>query len=239
MRVVESTFVRAGGQDTPVFVYDDILPQPLFERALGAVQRTGTERLAPEYNTSIEGVSRITFWYDLADGPRNVVEEIICTLREVVVRGAECIGAEYWLGRTHAGVPIPIHTHINIVEEEAKGPEWVTILYLNEVPGLLEVLHSSGREYDGTLVDEGPALRVEPRPNRLVVCRAEVAHRVRAQEGWVPPAKGEPWNPPELNGRVEHRLTLPIDWWTYRPTTGDYTSIDYDGAIFPALRDRD
>jgi hypothetical protein len=213
--------------------YANALPDPLYRAIRKAVEETGHERLEPEYTLrSVEGVSRITFWYELGTEPRNVVEQGIARLHSVVRPGRECVGTEYWLGRTQAGVPVPFHYH----NSADRSPTRVAVLYLNDVDEELVVTNMMvDEQLRKNRVKATRYICLKPAANTLSVMLGGQTHGVLPRPGWEKPEEG-PWNDYVASPASKLRLTVPIDWWRRRPAPKDMTCLDYDGSLFPALK---
>ena len=197
-------------------VHPDALPAPLFERLLRAVREVGDELLPESYQT--------TFWYARGAQPRNLVEEAIVRLSELVAPGPECVGVEWWLGRLPPGKPLPMHYDRDIVLEKQTGkvvsPLCSSILYLNEFPS------SPTLVLDPVMGQLIPRIFPIPRticptPNHYAVYRGNLYHGVIANQA---PDK----QPTDL------RLTVLINYWDRRPLPP--ICRDWDGSVYRPLR---
>ncbi|MET8468673.1 hypothetical protein ABZY90_12155 [Streptomyces sp. NPDC006422] len=178
-----------------------------------------------------------TFWYDLRTPPRNLVEAAV---REHLVHHIpaevreKAVGVEWWLGRLTppyaSNFEFGLHRDIGEDPEtmELVSPTLSSVMYLTEVAdGPLLVFGSEPTP------DAADREHVFPAENLYVTFPGHLWHAVgnRGDVHREPPAVPE----------HRERLTVLVNWWTYRP--GDIAAepmkqvaAPYDGSMYPELR---
>ena len=212
-----------------ISIHKESLPIDLFERLLRAVREVGEERLRETYVTN--------FWFPINIDARNVVEEVIWTLRPLVNPGIGCVGVEWWLGRLPYGKSLPLHFDRDMTLQNETGqtahPIWSSILYLNRFPSsptviLDQVWSEKKKALHPRTARSGKA--VYPEPNQYVVYPGNLYHGVIADKDL------------NLHGRrakksrrpTEPRMSLLINFWDRRPLPP--VCRDYDGSVYGALK---
>ncbi len=214
-------------------LYEDALPQPLFERLTRVVQAVGADRMEGmgTYNT--------TFWFPRGANPTNIVEECVSKLCTLVRPGPKCIGMEWWLGRLKYGESLPFHTDRDRSLQKQTGqivhPLWSSILYLNWFPPSPTIVYDQVLGPDGkSWVPPKPEFGVtlDAIPNHYATFRGDLRHGVLANETTQKTMgrseDGDTQKSPEL------RLTLLVNYWERRPAAPNCR--DYDGSIYPSIQ---
>ena len=194
-----------------VRVVEEALPAPLFRSVRRAIGRLKAEKLAQSYWT--------TFWMPLDASPLHPVEEAVLSLSKLALpRGHRCLGAEWWLGRSHTtNVPIELHFDQDVKLRDAGGPllhpAVSTVLFFNRVRGGQLAITDQRADKRGKPRPEraGAMEAIAPRANRYAIFDGDRLHGVLDARGLVPTGKLP--GPP---GRL--RLTLVVNFWTARPT---------------------
>ncbi|WP_225412837.1 hypothetical protein [Stigmatella hybrida] len=195
--------------DSLVQLTDGALPGPLFRRLLKRVGALGTERLRTTYQT--------TFWYGFGP-PANVVEEVILALRPAVVGRRRIAGVEWWLSRMHT-TDVRVDFHQDRDERLALStgrlvhPRLSSVFFLNRVRGGALALTRQPPEPDNPSLapkDLSDLTLVAPRPNRFVLFDGTLTHGVLDANNQIPDGR--------LPGRTRQRRTIPLNWWSHRPT---------------------
>ena len=210
----------------------DALPNPLFRRLVHAVQAVGTERMENmgSYST--------TFWFPIGAKPKNIVEECVTELYDLVRPGPQCTGMEWWLGRLKYGEALPFHTDRDRSLRHKTGqivhPLWSSILYLNRFPSsptvvLDQVLSPDGKSWIPPEANSGRSL--DAVPNHYAAFRGDLRHGVVANRTGQKKASrsGDAQKTPEL------RLTLLVNYWDRRPAPPNCQ--DYDGTVYRSIQD--
>jgi hypothetical protein len=193
-----------------VQVIDGALPPALFSRVRRAIARLKGERQRQSYWT--------TFWMPLGRRPQNAVEEAVLALRPLALPGAHgCLGAEWWIGRSHTtAVPIELHFDQDVMLREAGGPlvhpRRSSVLFFNRVRGGQLVVTDQQPDRRGA---PHPAQATElhavaPRANRYASWNGDLFHGVLDARGRIPERRL-----PGPRGRL--RLALVVNFWDRRP----------------------
>ncbi|MDY7225611.1 hypothetical protein [Hyalangium rubrum] len=188
---------------------DGALPEPLFRRLLRRVGALGTERLRNTYQT--------TFWYDFGE-PTNVVEEAILALHPRVVGRRRIAGVEWWLSRmSTTDVRVDFHQDrdekLALRTGKLVHPRLSSVLFLNRARGgALAVTRQPPDPDNPSLAPRrlDDLTLVAPRPNRFVLFDGKLTHGVLDANNQIPDGR--------LPGHVRQRRTIPLNWWTSRPT---------------------
>ena len=224
---------RAKSSQVPeIRLFEQALPDRLFERLVRAVRSLGREGLKRSYKT--------TFWFPLGADPTNVVEEAILELLRLVAPGPECIGMEWWLGRLSHGKELGFHFDRDLTLSKMTGqyvhPRQASVLYLNAFPSSPTVILDQVPGPDGkSRIPAKPKIRmaVEALPNHYLVFAGDLRH------GVVPNSGGSERATTEESGRAESelRLSLLVNYWDRRPLSP--MGMDFDGTIYACLRDEE
>ena len=181
---------------------------------------------------------RLTFWFDLERSPRNMVEQVIIGhLLHHVPGAVRLAGVEWWLGRLEP--PYARHFafgfHRDFGEHPATGelesPVHSSVLYL-------------------TTVDDGPLVVTSQDPfSSSTPSRSEsflpVANTFARFPGHLWHAVGrleDLVDPPAREAADRLRLTVTVNWWSYRPASTAsppmrLVAADWDGTVYPMLRE--
>jgi hypothetical protein len=217
-----------------ISLFEDALPNELFQRLVRAVHAVGTERMEDMRSYST------TFWVPLDRKPTNIVEECLPHLYAMAQPGPACIGMEWWLGRLKFGESLPFHMDddrsLRKLTKQIVHPLWASILYLNHFPSsptvvLDQVLSADGNSYVPPETDCGATL--DAIPNNYVVFQGNLRHGVVAnvEEARLSDEAASPAKPEESE---ELRLTLLVNYWDRRPVPPNCR--DYDGSIYPSIQ---
>jgi hypothetical protein len=212
-------------------LFEDVLPAPLFQRLVRAVQNVGAERMENmgSYNT--------TFWFPVGTKPTNVVEQCLPELFDLVRPGPTCIGMEWWLGRLKRGESLPFHSDRDRSLRKQTGqivhPLWSSILYLNLFPNTPTVIFDQVLSPDGSswIPPKPQAGReLDAIPNHYVTFVGNLRHGVVAKESSQTPSD----QPRQSDNSPELRLTLLVNYWDRRPAPPNCR--DYDGTVYSSLQ---
>ncbi|MEP1208888.1 MAG: hypothetical protein ABJM29_13920 [Rhizobiaceae bacterium] len=212
-------------------LFEQALSKDLHQRLLKAVVAIGDEKPGGKSSYAT------TFWYPNSQTPSNVAEEVIVALREMVQPPADCIGAEWWLGRLPYGKKLGMHFDRDLTLSRKAGKEVFpvlgSVLYLNDYPSAPTVLTDQVPGPDGKSKMPPKAhltTAVAAESNNYVVFPGNRLHGVipdlsKAHEGLKAGEK-----------TPEKRLTFLVNFWHCRPS--EPICRDYDGSVYRALRDR-
>jgi hypothetical protein len=207
-----------------ISLFEEALPESLFDRLVRAVRKVGTERLRESY--------KINFWFPAGARPANIAEEAVVRLFELVQPGPACKGVEWWLGRLPYGKSLAMHFDRDLTLEKQTGevvnPLWSSILYLNQFPSSPTVVLDQVLGPDKKSLVPPRAVHgrtIPPVPNHYVVYRGELYHGVVANGEKEQDAS--PVHPREL------RLTFLVNFWDRRPLPP--VCRNYDGTVYQAL----
>lgn len=180
----------------------------------------------------------LTFWYSLADEPRNLVEGMVkrrlhrqldASVRKRIV------GVEWWLGRLAPpyAANFEFGAHRDFGEHPQTGalesPLISSVFYLTTLDdGALAVY--SGEPAHGA---DGGAEFFFPRENSFVFFPGHLWHAVLSWHQVPVALSAAP--------STALRLSVAVNWWTYRPAgiatpPMKMVAADYDGAVYPELR---
>jgi len=217
---------------TPTF---EILSQ---ERVhwLREVVATATE---PAQTEALESRSyHFTFWYALAQEPRNAVEQVIAqylsqhipdTIRKRVT------GAEWWLGRLSP--PYAENFEFGLHQDLGENPETGEL----ESPLMSSVFYLTTLEDAPLVVFDGPPVfkigtsnfeYFFPVENAYVTFPGHLWHTILSRKQLMGDA---PWPAP-----TTLRLSITVNWWEYRPGSSvaapmELVAADYNGSLYPEL----
>ncbi len=209
-------------------LFENALPEPLFERLYRGISSINDEGGKSSYST--------TFWFPNGAAPANVAEEAIIGLQKLITPPAECIGAEWWLGRMRPGKRLNFHFDRDLALSRETGenvfPVLGSVFYVNSFPATPTVLLDQVPGPDGrSQIPAEPVLStsVAAVKNHYVVFPGELRHGVI-------PDRDELKNYEESGQRIPQlRLTLLINYWHRRPSAP--ICLDYDGSIYSSLMD--
>ncbi|MEX0347156.1 MAG: hypothetical protein AB3N20_19695 [Rhizobiaceae bacterium] len=209
-----------------VAIYENALPQALFDRLLHAVMMIGNERMKSN------GSYSTTFWFQRGDAPSNVAEEAVSRFLGIVKPGDDCIGTEWWLGRLGNGKKLGFHYDRDLALQKQTGeiacPLLGSVFYLNDYPSTPTVIVPQTPGHDGKSGDSSSD-SVESVANRYMVFRGDLRH------GVVPDPEKLHLDPKRPDGTPERRLTLLVNFWNRKPLAP--VCNEYDGSIYPSLRE--
>ena len=207
-----------------VDIFENALPQPLFDRLRNAVMMIGNERMKSN------GSYSTTFWFQRGDAPSNLAEEAVASLLDIVRPGDDCIGTEWWLGRLGNGKKLGFHYDRDLALQKQTGevacPILGSVFYLNDYPSTPTVIVP---DTPGQNSSSAESESVESVANRYMVFRGDLRH------GVVPDPEKLHLDPKRPDGSPERRLTLLVNYWNRKPLAP--VCNEYDGSIYPSLRE--
>jgi hypothetical protein len=212
-------------------LFEEALPNDLKDRLQAAIQAVGDERPGGKSSYAT------TFWFPNQQAPRNVAEEAIIVLRDMVQPPEHCIGAEWWLGRLPFGKKLSMHFDRDLTLSRQMGkhvfPVLGSVYYLNDYPSAPTVLTDQVPAADGKSKHPGqPGLTtaVAAVTNNYVVFPGNRLH------GVIPDLSKAHDGLDAGQATEEKRLTLLVNFWHCRPS--EPICRDYDGSVYKALQDR-
>jgi hypothetical protein len=218
-------------QLSAIQLFEEALPDSLFERLVRAVRSIPREEMNGSYKR--------TFWFPFDQEPTHVIEETILELVRMVAPRSECIGMEWWIGRLAYGRKLRFHFDRDLTLQKMTGenvhPFRGSVLYLNSFPSSPTVIVDQVLGPDGeTKIPEKPeaSKAIEPVANRYIVFPGGLLHGVAPDPDKPKPAAGSKGE----GGGSNRRLSLLVNYWDRRPMPP--TCADYDGSVYPILRNQ-
>ncbi len=212
-------------------LFEEALPEPLFNRLYQAVSAIGNER------PKGRGTYATTFWFPRGTAPTNVAEEAIVKLFTMIKPPSNCAGAEWWLGRMEYGKKLNFHFDRDLALSRKTGeavfPLLGSILYLNSYPSSPTIVVDQVPGPDGkSKVPSQPRLTtsIAAFSNNYAVFPGNLLHGVVPDPAVLEADKKSESRPSEL------RLTLLVNYWHRRPSPP--ICGEYDGSVYSALQDK-
>ncbi len=178
-----------------------------------------------------------TYWYELGTPARNPVEQVVPHLRAHIPEAVRdrAVGVEYWLGRTTP--PYSDNFEFGLHKDFGENPETGAL----ESPLMSSILYL-------TTVQDGPLIVFPAEPNLADPAKEHVFpeanlfarfpgnlwHTVGSRQDVLPAGAAA-----ADNGSAA-RLTVLVNWWSYRPSSEvsepmKLIAADFDGAVYPSL----
>jgi hypothetical protein len=179
---------KRGPAFSRISAVDDAVSLPVARALRAEIIRAHTRR---------ERLDSGTYWYSLDAPARLLFEQVIQHLRNLVPRGHEYVGAEWWFRATTTDTGFPFHFDRDEgIRSSIVSPDLASILYLSNAGGPTVIVDAT----PSRIAAPRAGIAVHPRPGRFGMFPGTFLHGVL-------PGRPSRWP----------RVTMLVNWWRSEP----------------------